>query len=416
MLAAELAAHDHDVTWWTSIFDHQTKTFLRSTRSGLEVVGDRLRVAWLGAWGYQRNVSVGRVVDHSVLGLSFMRRCERQARPDVLVVSFPPIELAFAAVSWAAAHRIPVLLDIRDLWPDIWAQQLPEGWLRELGCAALAPWDRLATGAIGSASGLVAISDTYLDWGLRRAGRRRSRWDFVLPLGYPEVHHGESELRQAAQRLAGLGVDPSKKSVWFIGSLGTTYDIETVLAAAQGLRDPEVQVVISGDGEFMSAVRSAAAACPSIVATGWLGPAEIVAMSRQAWVGLAAYSRGAPQVLPNKIFEYLAGGVPIIASLGGETQALLSQEGVGRWYEAGRPDSLRGVVTALLNDTVSRDEMSMRARVLFSARYSESAIYPRFRRHLEELAAVSSADQLTHDSAARVAEGPSQLMRGASRR
>ena len=61
----------------------------------------------------------------------------------------------------------------------------------------------------------------------------------------------------------------------------------------------------------------------NVVFTGWVNKHELKYLSDIADIGLMAYSKGAPQGLPNKIFEYMSSGIPILSSLQGETEDFL---------------------------------------------------------------------------------------------
>ena len=57
-------------------------------------------------------------------------------RPDLILCSYPTIELSVEAVRYGRTHGIPVVLDVRDLWPDIVLDLLPT-ILRSPGRVAL---------------------------------------------------------------------------------------------------------------------------------------------------------------------------------------------------------------------------------------------------------------------------------------
>ena len=67
----------------------------------------------------QKHVGIARIINHRLLGVNFTDYASKQLQPDVIHVGNIPIELAYAVVKYAKLYSIPVIVDIRDLWPDI---------------------------------------------------------------------------------------------------------------------------------------------------------------------------------------------------------------------------------------------------------------------------------------------------------
>ena len=47
----------------------------------------------------------------------------------MIYVSYPIIEYAASAVKYGIKNHVPVIVDIRDLWPDIFNHNLPK-WMK----------------------------------------------------------------------------------------------------------------------------------------------------------------------------------------------------------------------------------------------------------------------------------------------
>ncbi|MCL5734650.1 MAG: glycosyltransferase family 4 protein [Actinobacteria bacterium] len=385
MLASTLAARRHKVMWWTSAFNHTSKR-LRVPRSQT-VTAEGIELALLYGRSYSRNISVARLVNHYQVAREFAELSKRRPKPDAIFCCWPTVELGWAVVRYARRHDVPVVLDVRDLWPDLFLDAVPE-WARRPARVALAPYYHATRFAFHHASAIVGISEQYLNWGLSCAQRPRQPWDAVFPLGYsapdlsgrPNVEHRE--------RFRLLGIDDSRLVCWFLGSFGDTYDLETVIGAARVLKHQgvtECQFVLSGEGERRARCEEIAARLDNVVFTGWLNREEITSMMQMAHVGLAAYRPGAPQGLPNKIFEYMAAGLPILSSLSGECEQFLKANGCGISYTPGSVDSLVGALRVLRKDADLRTKLGANGRAAFRSRYSASVVYPRLAEYLERL-------------------------------
>ena len=72
MLADELIRRRHEVTWWTSAFDHFEKSWLFNKEKELEYE-DNFRIQLLKGIGYRKNVSIRRIIDHRLIARKFQK-------------------------------------------------------------------------------------------------------------------------------------------------------------------------------------------------------------------------------------------------------------------------------------------------------------------------------------------------------
>jgi glycosyltransferase involved in cell wall biosynthesis len=388
MLARALVDAGQEVVWWTSAFDHSRKRH-RFERDETIQADERLQLKLLHSIGYRRNISFARVFNHQGLARKFKAFAAGEAPPALILSSLPLIELSFEAVQYGRSRGIPVVLDVRDLWPDIILDLFP-GKARWLGRVLLQGMFRKTAAAFSGCTSVVGVSDRYLEWGLAKAGRARRPQDAVFPLGYQKPAIGEKRMAVAEASLRTLGVDADKVICWFIGIFGRSYDLGTVIEAARelsrrGVR--EVSFVLSGDGDYREKWQSQTAGLENVVFTGWLDAPQIAYLLSVTSVGLAAYTKGAPQGLPNKIFEYLSAGLPVLSSLSGETEALLARQACGLTYRAGDPDSFMEALLPLLDDRGRRETMGRNAEALFTSTFSAEKVYSRMAGFLIDLAA-----------------------------
>jgi glycosyltransferase involved in cell wall biosynthesis len=199
-----------------------------------------------------------------------------------------------------------------------------------------------------------------------------------VPLGYPVPPEAHLDPAAASETLRALGVDPARKLVWFIGMFGHYYDLTTVIEAARilaGRGRSELQFVLSGQGHREAEWRAQAEGLPNVVFSGWVTTDQITALQRAAWAGLAAYTPAAPQSLPNKVFEYLAGGLPVLSSLGEDARELLARHDCGITYRAGDPADLVTAIESLLDDEAHHTRMAANSRTAFDEHYSATRVY-----------------------------------------
>jgi glycosyltransferase involved in cell wall biosynthesis len=386
-LAILLAGRGHEVVWWSSTFDH-TRKRQRHPADTQVALSPRLTLRLLRAPSYRSNLSLRRQINHLQIARRFAKAATEEPRPDLVLCSMPPVELAHAAVRFARGNRVPIVLDVRDLWPDAIVAAAPRP-LRPVARILLRPQFRAVHTALRDAHAVVAVSPSYLRWALELAGRTATPQDHVFPLAYPETDGAAPHFPEAEAAMRRQGVDPSRRIVWFLGSFGHWYDLDTVVRAARSLaRDErhELQFVLSGAGHADARLRRAARGLPNVVFTGWIDRSEIAFLMSVAWVGLAAYAPHAPQSYPNKLFEYMSAGLPVVSSLRGDAEKLLVRHRCGLSYRPGDADHLAHQLLVLLTAADLHREMSTNARAAFSREYSASMVYAQMADHLAAVA------------------------------
>ena len=386
MLAEALTKRGHEVLWWTSTLDHIRKDHRYRQATSVEMPSG-LVLRLLHGVRYTRNISVRRMWNHYQIGRQFYREAASLPKPDIILSSFPTIELSERSTAIGREAGVPVLLDVRDLWPDIFVQYLPKV-LQHLARLAVQSLFRSTRRAFENCTGIIGISEQYLQFGLSYAGRERCPQDAVFPLGYTRPDKPPANIEDVAARLMEMGVNPQKTICWFVGSFGATYDLAPVIEGARQIErsNEHVQFVFSGDGDRLEEWSASAAGLRNVVFTGWLNASGLAYLSSVAKVGLAAYGAGAPQSLPNKIFEYMSAGLPIVTSLGSECRALLESHGCGSGYAPGDSASFLAALMPYLESETYRTCCGDNAARLFQEQFRAGDIYCRMADFLEEAA------------------------------
>lgn len=383
VFARTLAENGHTVTWWTSTVDH----FLKKQRfnNDAEVsLGENYKIIFMHTLLYKKNISWQRIYYHYQLAHRFPGLAELEEKPDAIVCAFPPIELSQAVLKYAKRHAIPVWLDVRDLWPDIFLEVTPKHWrwAAQLGMKHL---ENKTAQLFKDADGILGSSEDYLSWALSKAQRVRQAKDGVFHFGYSRPELDPAELSVIQKELEQFGLDLNKMICWFIGSFGKYTDIDTVIEAARGLQQKgilDIQFVICGDGENYGKWKQMAKGLPNVIFPGWISNRQIYYLMKTHHIGLATYKDQAPMGLPNKIFEYMSAGIPLICSLRGEAQTLLKSQDFGVIYQAGDVDSLLSVLMMLNADLALRLRMGQEAHRLYESFYSAERIYSVMGEHL----------------------------------
>lgn len=388
VLADKLLERGHTVLWWASAFEHQRKTMLSRDDKNFKV-SEKYTIRVLKGCKYQKNVSINRYIDHLIVAFKFRMQSKKHLKPDVIVVSMPDHLLAYEVARYAKNNNIPFIVDIRDLWPDIFLDRFKRMGLLSVGkIALLLDFARLVF-LLKNADSLIAVSKGYLKWGLNKIGRSESLFDKVFYLGYKN-----SNARNLNSKNASLGIidwlkgRENQKVFVFIGAFGVSYELELILGAAKYFKEcgrTDISFILAGTGEKSDTIKRKASDLQNVFLPGWIGEKEINALLETGFAGLVP-CRSVENTMPNKPFEYLSAGLPIVNSLEGEMADLVNQYGFGLNYFPGDLNGLCDCIERLADDPKLHDEMAKSALDFFGRFGDADKIYDEYAEQIELVA------------------------------
>lgn len=396
MLAAELARRGHSVTWWTSSFDHFNRVQRTPGTSVIQLESASYKLTVLSGPGYKRNISLSRLIDHAVVAARFWKVARELPRPDVILSSLPTLELCEVVRRLASRTGAPYVVDVRDLWPDIFERSMPT-LLRPVSGFLLSPYRWIARSVCRDASGIVGNTKSFVDWGLNYADRVARPLDNVIPFGYP-VNSSIFTTQENMKFWKDQGVGPKNECVTFLGALSPQFEFDSTFAAATLLAEtnPRLKFVICGNGSQLESLRLRAAGTPNVIVPGWIGEDSIRSLLRRSVIGLAPYipNFDFKMSIPNKVAEYLSAGLPILTSLEeSELARLLEKNYCGLVYPLGDGAALAKAIRAVLVPSDGlRIEMSLNATELFQRMFRADVVYGNFADHLERVAVGEDAN------------------------
>lgn len=169
-------------------------------------------------------------------------------------------------------------------------------------------------------------------------------------------------------------------TVGFVGTLKPWHGVETLVEAVALLRSDraDARLLLVGDGPRRDHLEALAAdrdvPCTT---TGAVRPADVPAYLRAMDVAAAPYPAGdaAAYFSPLKVLEYLAAGIPIVASDTGQIPSLLDHGRAGVLVTPGDATALAAGLHALASDPERRRRLAAagRAKVLAGHRWTHVA-------------------------------------------
>jgi glycosyltransferase involved in cell wall biosynthesis len=341
---------------------------------------------------YEKNVSVSRLINHYGIGKEFARLVELERPiPDVILASLPTLELCEGAVGYGKRHAIPVILDLRDMWPDIFLDAVPK-LAKPVLRLLLFKLFRSLRHSVRNADYLFGITPEFVDWGLKYADRSRRSFDGHYWLGYKSESPDSRALGEARKLLTESGVTERHFIVSYIGTMSGKLDMETVIEAARVLEGcakySNIRFVLAGSGDLLNDYKKKAKELSNVIFLGWVDSARVYSLLHLASVGLAPYRSRFDFVasLPIKAIEYLSAGLPVVSSLKGVLEKLIKKEQCGLCYENGECDGLISALKYLYDNPLGRERLSENSLRLYKREFMSDTIYSRMSEQLREIA------------------------------
>jgi glycosyltransferase involved in cell wall biosynthesis len=372
MLADALLQRGHQVTWFCSTFNHMKKELYFNVDKTVEL-SDHYRLVLKHAGRYNSNISFARIRHHRRLA----RRLAAYLRSsgnlfDVIVVSHPIVELACEAVKFANKQSVPVVVDVRDKWPETFQDYVPKV-LRPVVRLATLSLRRRTKRTFQQATKLVSMSHYMTGWAETYSNRQGG--SSVFHLG-TSLEGGQKPCSNKTQG------DAPAMVCTYVGGLINSYDLALLMQAANVVDGNTVFRVV-GDGPK----RAALEAMPlnnNVVFLGWCDSEGVSCQLHSADVLCFPVGKNVSPNMPNKLFDYLWAGKPILASVYGEAADLIREHKLGYVFKHGDlKDFLRGL--SYLSDPDIRAEISENIKRIYKEKYSARKIYGAYADLLESI-------------------------------
>jgi glycosyltransferase involved in cell wall biosynthesis len=306
-----------------------------------------------------------------------------QRRPDVVFASSTPLTIGAAGLLTARAKRVPFVFEIRDLWPAV---PVALGALKNGAAIGTAEW--LERRLYNGAARIVVLSEGSRD-ALRERGIPDEKLVFIpnaadLDVFKPGVVDDGFRARHGLEdRFVAL----------YAGSMARANDLDQLVDAADALRrwgDTRVTIVALGDGGERPRLEERARelgldnlrflpALPKEELAGVVGAADVTLTIFAPHPILETTS-------PNKFFDSLAAGKPVIVNLGGWLRGLVEEHDAGVWVPAGNAEALAGALSALAANPERVEHMGRNARALAEREFGRDEMADRLAQTLEDVA------------------------------
>jgi glycosyltransferase involved in cell wall biosynthesis len=309
-------------------------------------------------------------------------------RPDVIVATSPQFFCGWAGVIASRLRGVPLVLEIRDLWPEsIEAVEALRGrpLLRALG------W--LERRMYAAARQVVTVGDGYRERLLAR-GVPAERISVIMN-GIDLAMFRPRERDAGLARRLGL---EHRFVVGYSGTIGMASGLDVVLRAAELLRRrgrDDVRLLLVGDGAERQQLEAEARrrGLENVVFTGRQDRGLVPAFLSLCDACLVHLRKAElfETVMPSKIFEAAGVARPLILGVGGEARSLMERAGCGIAMEPENAEELVEAILRLAGDPRLRESLGRAGRAYVEAHHDRDRLAADYLGVLEKVAGEAPA-------------------------
>ncbi len=238
----------------------------------------------------------------------------------VFVNQLSPVMMAEAGIKYKKLYGKKLVLYCLDLWPE----SLCVGGIKK-NSIIYKLFEHISKKVYRSADSILITSRSFKEYLIDKFDINGDKITY-LP------QYAEAQFLNLQQKQ-----ETDEFNLLFAGNLGTAQSIETIIEAAQILKDESIVFHIVGDGSEIECLKQLAVNLPKVIFYGRkpleempkyydMADAMLVTLANDPIISLT---------LPGKVQTYMAAGKPIVGAINGETAIILNESQGGYCAESG---------------------------------------------------------------------------------
>jgi glycosyltransferase involved in cell wall biosynthesis len=297
---------------------------------------------------------------------------------DVVWGTSPPIFQGATAWALARLKGARFLFEVRDLWPQF---AIAVGVLKNPLLIRASEWlerflyrraDRLLVNSPGFVAHVKALGARDVE---------------LVPNG-ADPGMFEPADSGAAFRAAN-GIHEGEYVALYAGAHGMSNDLDVVLEAARRLQGRNIRIVLLGDGKEKPALQGRAAQlglgnvlfASSVPKSGMPGALA----AADACIAILKPLDEYKTTYPNKVFDYMAAGRPVVLAIDGVIRQVVEAAQCGIFVEPGNPGAMAEAICTLAEHPQQSREMGLRGRSYLEEHFSREKVAEQLMQVLEAL-------------------------------
>ena len=267
-----------------------------------------------------------------------------------------PVMMADAAIAYKKKHKVPIVMYCLDLWPE---SLIAGGITRE--SVIYKYYHHVSKNIYRQMDKILITSRMFSDYLKDEFGIEKDKIEY-LP------QYAEGIFEQIPPR-----EDDGTFNFMFAGNIGAVQSVETVIKAAEILKDEPVTFHIVGSGTDLDRLQEIAKGLENVVFYGRKPLEEMPKLYAKADAMLVTLAADPvlSLTLPGKVQSYMAVGKPIIGAINGETKVVIEDAKCGFCGKADSAEELAENVKKFIRKDTDRVTMGQNARKYYEENFEE---------------------------------------------
>lgn len=310
----------------------------------------------------------------SVLAGLFVRK------PDVVIATSPQFFCACGGWFLALIKRKPFIFELRDIWPAS---------IRAVGVTnnslVISALEKLELFIYRQAALIISVTNSFKN---ELVGRGIEKNKIVIVFNGVDLSKYSPEAKNVDLKLS-LGLD-NKFVIGYVGTIGLAHSVETIVSAGELLKDnKDVAFLVAGGGAETEKIASLLSAkkIDNFWFLGMQDKSKVPALLSLCDVSVVHLRNSElfGKVIPSKIFESFAMGLPVIIGVPeGEATALVRENSAGIVIEPENPLQMVNAVLELQQDQVRCNQLKLNC-LSISKRYDRKQLAQDLLREIEQV-------------------------------
>ncbi len=317
---------------------------------------------------------VRRTIGHISLWISALLLAARHIKdPDIVIGTSPTLFSVMAARRLARMNKVPFVMEVRDLWPGIFVDLgvIKNSTIIKL----LEAWELWM---YRQADKIVTVTNGFRDNIIQRGIASDKIHTVHNGADLVTFHPGEKPSSLARE----LDLE-GKLVVLYLGAHSTSQGLDVILDVALELSEnSEIVFLFVGDGNQKEQLmgRAKSEGIDNLIFHPPITKEDVPLYYKIADICLVPLKDVAlfATFIPSKMFEIMAMGKPIIASVSGEAARILEDSGGAI---VTKPEDIQGIQMAILdlyNDPQRRITLGLNGREYVEANYSRKSLAEKY--------------------------------------